>query len=609
MSTLSEATVNCGMYGYVNKSSSTSTGGRTWIVKTRPLLAAGTLSRVHLRLYGLEGAEVTSARIGVVRADGETPGNYNVIGQVDITSHINAAAVARTDVVSNHWEYDSADTYGAVAPVDLSSITGIASGDFLALWTSPAGEIVPSLESSAADTVTHAGNGNDVLVDADPVTINTDLATYTFMFDAFVTTTEAIIFDGTTYIKDDVIQIPSFTDEAFQVILEGVVVPDDESLKIDLTVSHPTLGREDGNNVLVDMSQAAGLDVISIRDENDEVYPLTENTYFENVTYVANDKYTIIRTFELTRIASQSMKANFVNYVNGQGPLKSGSSEIDIAMKSLSNGAWVPRSSGINVEPRSITLTQPAGTAATVERVVVTRKPVVIVGDSYTSADIGTTTGIALANIGAKLETASRWLETLGRYVILGGVPGNRLLFDDGNLASIGHRFDGADGSLWDVPNSDVIIANGPSINDVTSALSKPTTLAEGIALGEALGWEVAAMASKAVNNGCQVTLNEMCYLETGNADKDAFTDQAVTSLNETLALVSYQLQIPIAKTASTVTANAGTYYHDDGMHLSDAGYDYVTTAIIAARENNSISPSTGGSGKRFSTGGGRFSS
>lgn len=575
----SDKTVNAGLYGYMDVSAATMALW-TYIDTSQPIQAAGTLSRVKFKVQGTADTASSSAKVAVLRVNGA---NYDIVGVVDVTSHFAAAATTAeyNNPQGTRFDWDSAETYGAVAPIDFSGIT-VAAGDLLAVY---------SASNIPFCTVTHTGF--DVVRKAgDQLTGSTATAGYatvadtSFMCDVWITTNEPILLDDSSILTSDVILTPTFTDEIYTIILEDVVVPDAEDLKITLWERNETTqaDRED-DNIYFDMTQGAGAEVIALREYDDTVLDSQTITFAAAADGGADDKYTVIITIDPTAVYTDSIKVNYINYQNGQGPIEYSANSTDVSNVSITGGWWQDRRDSNPV--KLITFAQGTGAAATIARVMVTRKNVVCVGDSFVSKHNTNASGTELSHVADELSDASRFSED--RYTVNGGITGSMQLLDSSTNASIAHRFDSVGSEIWDMPNSVCVFVNGPGINDIVGVLSKPTTNAEAIALGEALAWNVAAMASKAINNGSDVVLNECCYLETGHADKDAFTDLAVTTFNTTLIKVSYQLQAPIARTAAGILADAATYYSADHIHLETAGDEFMADAIVSAYENNTI--------------------
>jgi hypothetical protein len=582
MAELNETTVSTGLYGYAALGVGAFGDGFTGVDLAQPILTPGTLSRVHMRLSADEDADAGVVKIGILRPLGSD--QYTVIDSVDITDSVNDAQGSTVGA----FEYDTAD----YPEVDLTGITVIA-GDCLAFYSD---------DVITAGNATHTGfnvkfESGDQLTSGTVTIDDVDLADKSLYADVYVTTEESIIFDDDTgYGDGDVILIPTISSEIYTIVIKDVTVPNGETLKIDTILR----GLIEDNNVFFDMSQAAGSDVIAVRDKDDAVIDNIFTVPVSNtVTFQTDDVYDLFIIVDPTADVSMSMKVSYVNYQNGQGPNDESEDSKDIANRSLSSGVWFARSL---IEPiKNLTL---SASAATIGRIVVARQNCVAVGDSFVAKKNQVTDPVQLSGVAEQLNIPGTWSQD--RFVINGGINGNSNTFDTpGVMTSIAHRFDGVDLQLWDIPASVYIFVNGPGINDIASISSAPTTSEEAIALGEALGWSIANMASKVLNNGSQVVLNECCYIEAGyvtEGDIDLM-NEAITVLNSTLAVVSFQLQVPIAKTAATVLANPD-WYNADHLHLETAGYEFMADAIVLACENNTISSNPGGGGSFFVQGG-----
>lgn len=568
---LNEATVNTGMYGYKAASVALGNLNVTYVDTDQPIQAAGTLSRIHMRFYG-NGATSTVNKFAIVRETSSQ--NYNIVGVIDVTAHMNAAWTAAGES-AQRFEYDTAVTYGAEGPLDLSGIT-VVKGDMLACYMET--NIYPGLNDS------HTGfsvdyEAGDLLTSGAITVDDTTTENASFVVDVFVTTTKAFILDDSTGWGDgEELLLPSFTGEIYTIILEDVVVPDAEDFKLNIIARTMTnmIDRDD-NNFYLDMTQAAGSDVMAIRKEDDAVL-FSQTVTFEGGA--GDDRYTIFITIDPNAHTSAAMKVMYVNYQNGQGAKTSDPNSTDISHVSLGNGgSWFARS--WQYPPRIIQMSQGTGSGASVARIVVTRKFIVGVGNSFVAKHISDAAGMELSGIAEKLNDNGRFTED--RYVVIGGIPGNRMLTEAG-LASITQRFNSPLTKMGDLSGAVYVFCNGPGINDIAGG-SKPTTNDEAIALGKALAWQIMAMASRAIENQSEVVLNEICYLEPGHAQQNAYTDLAVKTYNQTLRRVSALLQVPLAKTAKTVLANAGTYYKDDHIHLETVGYEYMADTIVTAYE------------------------
>ena len=532
MSFLDETVVNCGMYGYIPYNAGIHSTGKTYVDIGRPIQASGILSRVHMRLWS--NGDAGSCKLGILRPAGGD--DYTVQGVIDITTEVNIARV--TSPVTGRFEFDT-DT----APTTMGSIA-VEAGDVLALY-SDTGIYVGF--NTASDKTTIYENGDQLT--SGTVTINDGVnATHSFIADVYVTSNESIIFDDSTgYGDGESVFIPTLSDETYTIIIEDITVPDGEDLYIEMVVRDTTQAADyDGEKLYLDMTQAAGEEVIAALNY------LDATLYSNTVTFesgVKDDSYSGFITINPTAPGLTSMKMSYANYQNGQGPVAGGANSRDILHASLGWGRWFTRRLNTNYAIKELKITN-AGGNATVGRIIVSRKNVVAIGDSFagthTDAD-----GTILNHVALELSDSGRFTED--RYVIRGGCNGNLLLKESSVFQSISHRVDNYISGLWALPNSVYVFINGPGINDIAGY--PPTTEDEAIALGRALGWQVAGLSSKILDDGSEVILNEICYLEPGHVVQNEFTDLAVTTYNNTLAIVSAELQIPIAKTAAAIAA------------------------------------------------------
>ena len=186
----SSVEVSTGLYGYVEAAVGISSVNKTYTDADNRILVPGILSRVHMRLFGTGSSTSTSNKLAILRG---VASPYAIVGVIDVTAHLNAAAVARDGLDTNRWEYDTANTYGAVGPVSMVDITSglpvtVEAGDFLAAYMQA--DIYVGFQATTSEVL--FGNG-DELTGATAAVVDGPLATKSFSADVFVDTNENII--------------------------------------------------------------------------------------------------------------------------------------------------------------------------------------------------------------------------------------------------------------------------------------------------------------------------------------------------------------------------------------------------------------------------------
>jgi hypothetical protein len=593
----------------VNTSATTAginTTNDTYIDTSFPALVAGNATRYVCKLY--KGSTVadevmaalTSAKIKVFRLDGS---DYDLVGECTVTAHVKAAAVA-AGTGAARFTYDTSATYSGVSLTFDDDATGlpieIQAGDFIG-WFSDAlvyvGVTTNTGYNCRYETDVVKNDITTTMVAADAET----LADRSFTASLIVSTEENILFNsdggGDGFVKNEVIHVPGFSTEPFYVIFEGVSVANGEDAKITASYINASNAIASDVYIHVDMTQAAGADILKECDKAATVYGS------KTITYATGDKYTIsCCIYPNFLVGLYGIQSLAVNYVNGQGLISSALDSADTAHFNIGGNAFNIGTFKGDTNIWRWTLTQVTGDAATIDRIIVVRKPVIAIGDSFCSSK-SAGNPVVKARVSTLLD--DYW--SSDNYVINGGTQGIPLVHYLPTMVNpaIASQFYSIGYAVGTYPYARYIFVDGPCINDIATAAFTPTSNASAITLGKTAAHAVGYMAGLAKRNNCEVVLSEVCYLEAGHALQNAYTDLAVKTFNTYAKNEAALLGIPFAIYADRIKADGDTYYNADHIHLSNDGDALLATSIVSAFENNQIPSNPFGSGKStpFGTG------
>jgi len=556
----SAVTVNAGGWGSypsANVGTYLAAGvGYTYFAKSTPITCSGTLTQVKFNFY-TDATVATNTEILVTTINGAS---YTINNRIDANSAMATSMAARAG--------NTRPLFTITNPVDKTTglpVT-VTSGQIIGIYTKDHAYVI----GTAATGFTIDQYNGYFQSDAAMTSTASDKAV---AIDVQVSTNEFILFNstdgGTGFVKDDTVNIPGVPGSPYYIILTEITgLPTDSKVNIAYCDSSgdSALTNTIDCNVAIDNAldtvgfgyAASGVVSQTITDSN-----LTLN-FWRDQTNSLGDVWQ-------------------VNYINGQGLANGSSGAKDKDVKHISLTGRTSKSVLSGNGMRRLKITQSAGTAVNIGRIVVCRKPWVLVGDSFVSAY---DTYTRVQNVGAYLgQDAQAYAPTYQQYMICGGLPGDRVLDSDAGVTSMSARFNAVTNDLGSYRNVVYAFGNGPGINDVVNLA--PTTNALAMDYGHAVASTVGAMAGFAQKNGNDVVLCEMVNLEDGYATKTAYTTKMVQTINNDLVILSGQLQVPLAKTYDSFNADPDTYYNADNLHASTAGYQLISSRIVSAYENN----------------------
>jgi len=581
----SAVAVHLGGFDAYASGATTIAQSQTHIDTVNTIACAGTINQIKLSTFYSTGYEASVFKFKVLRIVGT---DYTVV-------HDATSLVAEWDLL----------TSGVFTVLTKSGLSiDVQEGDLIAIYyvldtagtrgalpDEQAGGNIKSIASDITGTTAIADVGFS------------DNAGNTIQCEITGTTGEYLLTDDSSPTAGALIPIAYPTATPFYLILEDVDVANGEVLDIHLqyttSASEPTSDRI----ITVDFSGADAADVIKFTT----AAPATVGT--EHVVagsvYGANgpggagrgQKFNFLLWIDPAN-ATVNNELFYTNFDKGMGTT-GGDKDI-----SLIN--YYQRSNRTNTNIlNNIIITQTTGTP-TVGRVVVARDPVLAYGDSYVSQHDGTST--SLAHVAEQLGA----LFTKTRYVINGGIAGNKILVDSAATSTANRkRWNFHEGNPEDLANSDyvmmrdvvVVFVNGPCINDIVTDITSSSTDAEIGAFAQRLSSDIGRMVGEAayedadINNLGSANDTIMCGLVPNtagdaatNLNVNSCVDQVNTLLNEQAAVA----KIPFIK-----VANMGVYL-SDGTHLSTAGDTEYARRIAVGYENNRLAKSaTGGSDYR----------
>lgn len=459
----SPVNVNCGGYG--NPFTDTTASpvrdtGKTICVPAYRFGVAGTLTDVKMRFYhDLTGASCTVFKLYILSG---TPGAF--VAKHEITSSGDISLVDQLNAASVGRQYFT---------VDISTLSQEVEAD----------EFLGAYFDGAFYTVKNDGNGQTSIFsgDGDTMAMTTRVKS-DLLWQTVVSTSEFILYDryGDGETDSDggwrgscIVPIDTPDTGSYYVILEGTQVPDGESLSISLEYTDAGGVNSTEKTYKIDYSGGP-------RDGMIYGDPVNGITKMQSVAGQEGDKIDYYIFVDPVHWAQNIL---FCNFTDGQG-FYGDKDTRHISLMGRETGSFTASS-----KIRRLRLTNSGGNAS-VGRIVVARKPIVVVGDSFTSGYIkGTCVRISLgtdykyynavdnhvsssggtvASDFAKDLVAGHWIETTSttttdwaqgttyigghtilsnvgaklaeagvfsqrRYVINGGISGNGLTFDNTN--------------------------------------------------------------------------------------------------------------------------------------------------------------------------------
>jgi len=326
-------------------------------------------------------------------------------------------------------------------------------------------------------------------------------------------------------------------------------------------------------------------------------------TFVSDKDYIADDTTgTAVRTY-------WHQKAFCTDYGYGNGIGVKDTQHVELTNRARYNGTsgrtWT-----------AVKITQLSGTSINVGRIIVCRNPVLAIGDSFVSGYSGITNDTTPSHIGTYLPTAF----TDDRYMILAGIPGDKVLTNDaGSVTSIREHWNTFSASIAGVsysrydrvcfPDALTVFVNGPGINDIISSVNASTSTADIGETATRLATAVLTMAGQALyddlagTRGWKRAGNDVvvCGIAPNYSTQTGEGDHATAVANRTLCIAkTNQLLKTGCAIAGIPFVNASGFLAyistDDGTHPNETGDTAIATEIAEAYEQNTV-PSTGGGG------------
>ena len=559
-----------GGYGYAAIEGSATGQSATWVDVGNPIKCSGKLTRIRTRLYKISSYPT----VFKFKLFSGSPGNLTLQRSFSVTPHIQADLAGVSD--GHRFEYDTSATYGSTT-FDLAALNiQVYNGWYIGIYGD--NDSVAYVFNTNEGGVIHAMYGDNTPTGSWAIP-------YPMELEAEVQTNKYILFDDTNSSSgwhggDPNIRLPFYKNEAQYIILQDVNVPANSFTRVNFIYNNSsgartTLFSMDVNFVNSINRVQIGNTSTSLASQ-EAATKLTFSIWLDPNT----DKYDVM----------------IVNLQRGQGP----ESILDIKHISLSRRQTI--SAGIDLAAYPIRQISLEG-GGKIGRIVVCRKPVLAVGDSFVGTYTSYYVGAALRNVGDKLDDPGI-IFSQQRYVINGGISGNCVLRNSTHLmTAIKDRWNKADVNEDMCAYRDVVVVfvNGPGLNDVAindagSGINGTSSDSDIRALATRIGSTVANMAGEAQYNfdalggKNDVILCEMIpYL--ANTDAEYINEnRAIQYINSYLRKTALTLNVPIALVGNLDPS----YISADGTHPTDAGSIFIAQQIAGAYESW---PSTGPGG------------
>jgi lysophospholipase L1-like esterase len=542
-----EVNILAGGYGFSTTNGDVPVDGpqKTYIFRSTPIITSGTLTRVIFRFYS-SGADTDAAYLKVWSTNQVNP-PYILTSNINITEQVNEA---KTGGATRY----TVDLIGLSIPVTAGQVLGIYLGT---------NAYFVRINRPGYDSDYYDGN----LYSGSPTGTITDI---TAPVDIYVSSNSFIAYDsnngGNGFGSGSVIQIPKYADQNYYIILSGVTgigTADDANLSFRCSETDSSMEDEIGNLIIdntpntITLTRYGGTNVQSFLSDQRS---LDIHIWCNPVT----NRYEVI----------------YVNYIDGQGGLGDGDTQhVSLTRRSpqLMYG-----------DIRRINLSQTSGANLKVDRIVVCRRPVVAIGDSFTAMYQDTDYRFSgyeasLSHVGAALDNPGVFSQQ--RYVINGGITGDSLLSNAATAHSILARWDST------LPYEDLcayrdvvfVFPNGPGLNDIIYAVN---SLARQREYTAALISGLSQIARKALSttdeyNNDVVLCQMIPYTHPPYANQ--YNAQLIVNYNKLIENLAYYSNIPMASMADFPIE----YLSDDGTHPTPDGDLWIATKIAQAYENN----------------------
>lgn len=386
---------------------------------------------------------------------------------------------------------------------------------------------------------------------------------------------------GSGFDNGDDINLPAFADQPYYIIMEGVNVPDGSDLALKFkyiaaTAADTVLGINTGGG-----PEITGCELIFDSDgsdaANDETITIDDFNSTKALTGQDGEKLNL--QFWIDPV-NDKMELIYYNKETGQGPT---GGDRDIQHISITDRSPVTITDTII---RRLSVTSAGAGQATIDRIVVCRKPILTLYDSFVSMSSGGK--IVLGRIGDKLDDPGVF--TQQRYGICGGIPVNRIITDN-IVTAAKTRWNDANNDQDLVGYRDVIVcvvvgaANNFSaiISDATAQQKAAHVLGEvGVVVGEALD------ASDALGGA-----NECIIVGPLGAPPDTVTSyrqEFCQRLNQGLRTLAYAANTPFVDNYGPHKVGVFTdFAASDNVHPSTSACTTIAEKIVDAYEHAQV--------------------
>ncbi len=578
----SNRTVKTG-YGFQAILGTTQLGNTTlgWAFADREnrVQVGGTVTGVKCRFAYTHNADqaFSDAQVALLRPVADVPTNpttWNVVAVKDISADLTAVLPGSSqrftldiDTSGDSWTAVAGDIIGwyfkstAIGVQGTSVAQAAGQTGFVLIGRDAVGvafNISQGTRTFQFGGVDYETTGDRALLQEITVSTNEPI----LLSDATIDPTEAGVFLGVPYFIGDVGQY---------ITLEGVVVAvDNTSLQIDII----------------------GTAVADGADETIETITLDFSNGSENIDMnIASVQKTLTAaeqpdTFDIhiwTNPTDGEIECIFANVTTGQGGgTKDGGAAFDRDISFISITDRSP-SSSISIPDniiRRLILTDSAGGAATVSKLIVHRQPVLPVGDSNFGTKASAVAAGALARVGAKLTLAF----SENRHVIRGaGIGGNRYLLSPAASTDLPARWSSFRNDADLAGFRDVIVIPYSGINDIAQIGTNADNL---VSYPTGVASVVGKIVSDALNSSDltggvnDVIVSTLVVIPVGVSDITAQEVQGQIEVNRLLREIAAATNVPFADNSD---------YSDgfSGSHLDDDGNAAVANKMALVWENN----------------------
>jgi lysophospholipase L1-like esterase len=521
--------------------------GNTYCDTGHPFKTSGTLSRVRISFNSPTGILPNTVKIKILRGE-----SLCVVGSVDITSSVRAIAT------SGNFIYDS----NLHSPLLLDEFSGqvipVESGDVLSIYTDNLNFI--AINTGVNGLKTGTGDTQNLM----PKT-----GTYSLLFNAFVDCNNYIFYENDGHhLNGTSLQIPYCVNEKQYIAFEDVICPDNEDLQIKFKYVNPSGGSLTAFTINLSFD-GNGIDDNRIALHSGDTF---SNVNSHSILGQENDNFNI---YIYNDPSDGSLMMTFVNMLYGQGKV----GPYDIKFTTIPNRTTIGLTCSASYPPQRITI-QNNGNNASVGKITVCRKPILMISDSFGSTKQSWFSPTKLTRVGSVLGKSF----TPERYVINAGIVSASVNRTNTASTKIIERWDRTEDrqDLCALPSVLVVLLNGPGINDIAST---SVDLTPGITASLMKIVADAQTNTKSLGFTNEVIMSELIPYKTGTDAQQKF----VRNLNAQIRVVAAMLQVPMAQTYNGFDSE--NWYEDAGTHPNAEGAVYIANKIAQAYEDNLVPP------------------